>query len=251
MRKNIIAGNWKMNMSVSEAEDLVKDLKFNLKEADDTEVVLCPPFTMLLGVNEIIKDSPIKLGAQDVFWEAEGAYTGEISPPMLKDVGCEFVIIGHSERRKYFNESDAVVNKKIKTALSFGLTPIVCVGETLEEKEKGIAEETVVGQITNGMAGISTEEMSRIIIAYEPIWAIGTGRTATPQVADGMHLIIRNQLSELYSSDFGANVSILYGGSVKPDNIDDLMKQENIDGALVGGASLNSKSFTRIVKFVK
>ena len=170
---------------------------------------------------------------------------------MIKDVGCEFVILGHSERRKYFNESNELINKKIKLALVFGLTSIVCVGETLEEKEKGVAEDTVINQLNNCFAGIPQDDMVKIVIAYEPVWAIGTGKTATPEVADGMHLVIRNQLSKLYSSKLSDSISILYGGSVKPDNIDSLMSQANIDGALVGGASLDSESFSRIVKFKK
>jgi triosephosphate isomerase len=251
VRKAIIAGNWKMNKTTREAVELVKRLKGNLQDAGGVKIVLCPPFTSLLSVHEIIKDSPIRLGAQNIYWEKEGAYTGETSAAMIKDVGCEFVIIGHSERRKYFNEDNGIVNKKIKLALLFGLIPIVCVGETLKEREKGIAEETVINQLTNGFAGLLEEDMRKLVIAYEPIWAIGTGRTATPEVADGMHLVIRNQLSKLYSSETSSNISILYGGSVKPENIDNLMDKENIDGALVGGASLDSKSFTRIVKFNK
>lgn len=249
MRKNIIAGNWKMNKTNQEAIELVSELKDRVSDVRDVEIIVCPPFTSLWSVNEVIKDTPIKLGAQNMFWEEEGAYTGEISPSMIKDVGGEFVIIGHSERRKYFEESDEVVNKKIKLALSSDLVPIVCIGETLEEREKGLAEKVVVEQLTNGLSGISLQDISKVILAYEPIWAIGTGKTATPEVADGMHLVVRNHLSNLYSSELSDAISILYGGSVKPDNVDDLMRQENIDGALVGGASLDSESFARIVKF--
>jgi triosephosphate isomerase len=249
MRKSIIAGNWKMNKTNQEAIELVSELKDRVIGVEDVEIILCPPFTSLFSVNEVIKDSPIKLGAQNMFWEEEGAYTGEISPSMIKNLGGEFVIIGHSERRKYFEESDEIVNKKIKLALSSGLVPIVCIGETLEQREQGIAEKTVIDQLTNGLSGVSQTDASKLILAYEPIWAIGTGKTATPEVADGMHSVIRNHLVELYSSELSDAISILYGGSVKPDNIDDLMKQENIDGALVGGASLNSESFACIVKF--
>ncbi|MCK4904650.1 triose-phosphate isomerase [bacterium] len=251
MRKNIIAGNWKMYKTTQEAVQLAENLKKSLALVQDVEVILCPTYTSLLSVHEVIKDSPIKLGSQNIYPEKEGAYTGEISPVMIKDVGCEFVIIGHSERRKYFHETDELINKKIKLALSIGLTPIVCVGETLEEREKGVAEDTVINQITNGLVGISQEDMLKIIIAYEPVWAIGTGKTATPDVADGMHLVIRTQLSKIYSSVVSDSISILYGGSVKPDNVDILMSQENIDGALVGGAALNSESFSRIVQFKK
>lgn len=249
MRRTIIAGNWKMYKTTKEAAELAKRLKENLKNIQGRMVILCPPFTSLLSVHGIIKNSPIKLGAQNISWEKEGAYTGEISPSMIKDVGCEFVIIGHSERRKYFNENDAIVNKKIKLAISSGLTPIVCVGETLEERESGVAEDTVINQLDNGFVNISEEDMSKLVIAYEPVWAIGTGKTATPEIADGMHLVIRNQLSKLYSTELSNNISILYGGSVKPDNVDSLMSQENIDGALVGGAALDSESFNRIVNF--
>lgn len=251
MRKTVIAGNWKMYKTNTEATLLVRDLEKILKNTQNVEVVLCPPFTSLLSVHEIIKDSPIKLGAQNIYYEKEGAYTGEISPSMIKDVGCEFVILGHSERRKYFHEDDEVINKKIKLTLVSGLVPIVCVGETLEEREKGAAEDTVINQINKCFVGVSENYMSRLIIAYEPVWAIGTGKTATPEVANSMHLVIRNQLSKLYSSELSSGISILYGGSVKPDNVDSLMAQENIDGALVGGASLNSNSFSRIVNFKK
>ena len=251
MRKNIIAGNWKMNKTNQEAVQLVNTLKENLKDTQNTEVVLCPPFTSLLSVYEILKTSPIKLGAQNIYFEREGAYTGEISPLMIKNVGCEFVILGHSERRKYFKEDDGIINKKIKLALSSGLTPIVCVGETLEEREKGVAEDTVTTQVRNCFTDITEDNMSKLVIAYEPVWAIGTGKTATPEVADGMHFVIRNQLSKLFSSNLSDSISVLYGGSVKPDNIDILMAQENIDGALVGGASLDSASFSRIVQFKK
>jgi triosephosphate isomerase len=250
MRRTIIAGNWKMYKTTKEAIKLTRKLKENLKNIRGMEVVLCPPFTSLLSVYEIIKNTPnIKLGAQNISWEKEGAYTGEISPSMIKDVGCEFVIIGHSERRKYFNEDDSIVNKKIKLAISFGLTPIVCVGETLEERERGEALDTVINQINKGFVGIPQEDMRKLVIAYEPVWAIGTGRTATPEIANGMHLVIRKRLSKLYSSKLSDSISILYGGSVKPDNIDSLMGQVNIDGVLVGGASLDSESFERIVNF--
>lgn len=251
MRKKIIAGNWKMYKTTSEAVKLAKSLKEKISNVQDVTVVLCPTFTSLSSVYEVIKNSSIKLGAQNIYYEKEGAYTGEISPAMIKDVGCEFVILGHSERRKYFHEDDVIVNKKIKMALNFDLTPIVCVGETLEEREKGIAEGTVINQIEKDLVNISTEDMLKLVIAYEPVWAIGTGKTATPEIADGMHFVIRTQLSKMYSSDLSGSISILYGGSVKPDNVDVLMSQKNIDGALVGGAALDSESFSRIVQFKK
>jgi len=249
MRKKIIAGNWKMYKTTQEAVHLAESLKRAFAKTQNTVVVLCPPFTSLSSVGAVIKNTPVKLGAQNIYPEKEGAYTGEISPLMIKDVGCEFVIIGHSERRKYFHEDDAIINKKIKTALSFGLTPIVCIGETLEEREKGVAEDTVINQTEKGFADISEADMLKLVIAYEPVWAIGTGKTATVDVADGMHAVIRKTLSKLYSLDLSENISILYGGSVKPDNVDSLMSQKNIDGALVGGASLDSESFLRIVNF--
>ncbi|MDD5454796.1 MAG: triose-phosphate isomerase [Candidatus Ratteibacteria bacterium] len=251
MRKKIIAGNWKMYKTTREAVQLAENLKKSLVNIKNTIVVLCPPFTSLFSVGQAIKNSTIKLGAQNIYYEKEGAYTGEISPLMIKDVGCQFVIIGHSERRKYFNETDAIINKKIKTALNFGLTPIFCVGETLDQREKGIAESTVISQVEKGLMDMNEEDVLKLVIAYEPVWAIGTGKTATPDVADGMHSVIRKSLSKLYSSDLSNNISILYGGSVKPDNIDALMSQENIDGALVGGASLDSAGFSRIVQFKK
>ncbi len=240
-----------MYKTTQEAIQLAENLKESLVNTKDTVVVLCPPFTSLFSVSQVIKNSKIKLGAQNIYYEKEGAYTGEVSPLMIKNVGCQFVIIGHSERRKYFHETDAIINKKIKIALSFGLTPIFCVGETLDQREKGIAEDTVINQIGQGLVAISAEDVLKLVIAYEPVWAIGTGKTATPDVADGMHSVIRKSLSKLYSSDLSNNISILYGGSVKPDNIDVLMSQENIDGALVGGASLDSGSFSRIVQFKK
>ena len=251
MRKTIIAGNWKMHKTTQEAIELAKKLKMNLEKIEGTEVVLCPPFTSLKSVYEVIKDSPIRLGAQNIFWKEEGAYTGEISPSMIKDVGCDFVILGHSERRKYFNEDERIINRKIRLVFTFELIPIVCIGENLEEREKGLAEEIVIKQMNNCFAQIPEKNMYELIIAYEPVWAIGTGRTATPEVADEMHQVIRNQILKLFSSSVASHISILYGGSVNPENIDDLMRQENIDGVLVGGASLNSKAFSRIVKFKK
>ncbi|HIE44356.1 MAG TPA: triose-phosphate isomerase [Candidatus Omnitrophica bacterium] len=250
MRRTVIAGNWKMHKTIQEATELVEKLKQNLIDVTGKEVVLCPPFTALSSVHEIIKDTHIKLGAQNIFWEAEGAFTGEISSTMIKEAGCEFVIIGHSERRKYFGENGAVVNKKIKLAFSSELSPIFCVGETLKERENGLAEETVIKQVNDGLVGIVEESLERLIIAYEPVWAIGTGKTATPEVAESMHRLIRSHLSQIYSSNLSDMVPILYGGSVKPENIDSLMHQEDIDGVLVGGASLESESFTRIVKFM-
>jgi len=248
MRKPLIAGNWKMHKTINEAIDLATGIKRQLLDFDKVDIVLCPPFTSLNSVYEVILDTSIKLGAQDMFWENEGAYTGEVSGPMLKDCGCEFVIIGHSERRKYFGETDETVNKKVKAALECGLTPIVCVGETLDEREAGKMESVVETQLKGAFGDISEKDMEKVIIAYEPVWAIGTGKTATPQEAEDMHRFIRTWLKEKFSQDVAAGIIILYGGSVKPANIADLMAGENIDGALVGGASLKVDSFVEIVK---
>jgi triosephosphate isomerase len=200
-------------------------------------------------VAKAIKGSSIKLSAQDMYWEAEGAFTGEVSPLMLKDVGCEYVIIGHSERRTYFSETNETVNKKVKAAHAHSLKPIVCVGERLEERESGITKDVVRDHVVNGLAGITEEQMLSTVIAYEPVWAIGTGKTATPEQAQEVHGFIRGLLAEIYSSDVAEAVRIQYGGSVKPNNIAELMAQPDIDGGLIGGASLDADSFAQIVKF--
>jgi len=212
---------------------------------------LCPPFTTLSEICEVLEGSNISLGAQDLFWQASGAYTGEISAPLLKDAGCAYVIIGHSERRQYFHETDEAVNKKLKYALEFGLTPIVCVGELLEERDAGRTNEVVAAQIKGSLAGLTPEDMEKIVIAYEPIWAIGTGRTATPQQAEEVHKFIRGVVAGIFSNETSDAVRIQYGGSVKADNISELMKEPDIDGALVGGASLSVESFAQIVKNAK
>lgn len=247
-RKPFIAGNWKMHKTISEAVELVKALKGASLELTDAELVVIPPFTALNEVRRVIAESPIQLGAQNIFWEERGAFTGEISPPMLKDSGCQYVVIGHSERRQYFGEIDETVNKKIKAALAHELTPIMCIGESLEEREKGKTIEKVEGQISSGLESMGKEEMSRIIIAYEPIWAIGTGLTATPDQAEEVHNFIRDKLEEKYGKETASCAIILYGGSVKPANTYDLLKERNINGALVGGASLEADSFIQIAK---
>ncbi|MEW5692508.1 MAG: triose-phosphate isomerase [Candidatus Hydrogenedentota bacterium] len=249
MRRPVIAGNWKMYKTISEALELVRQLKVRVSDCKDRDIVVCPSFTALRSVYEIIKDSNIKLGAQNLYPQKEGAYTGEISPVMLKDVGCDYVILGHSERRTYIKETDEFINKKVKIALSIGLTPIVCIGETLEQREKGLTESIVKTQFEGSFAGLDKEMVLKIIIAYEPVWAIGTGKTATPEDADYVQGFIRGLIKNRYDEETAANVRIQYGGSVKPENIDELMKKENIDGVLVGGASLNFESFVRIVKF--
>jgi triosephosphate isomerase len=251
MRKPIIAGNWKMNKTLSEAVDFVRQLKPLVADVRDIEIIVAPPFTALQAISREIEGSTIELAAQDVFWEASGAYTGEISPIMLKDVGCRHVIIGHSERRQYFGETNESVQKKIKASLAMGLHPIICVGEALEEREAGRTFDMVKNQVIQCLEGFSPDEMERMTVAYEPIWAIGTGKTATPQQAEEVHAFIREQLAQITNRQVSEEVRIQYGGSVNPDNISDLMVQPNIDGALVGGASLKAESFSRIVKFKK
>jgi len=248
MRKIIIAGNWKMNKTSLEAMELVNLLKRELADISKVDIVVCPPFTTLSEINDLINETLIGLGAQDLYWEDAGAFTGEVSAPMLKAVGCAYVIIGHSERRQYFGETDQTVNKKIKAALAHELTPIVCIGERLDERESGQTFDVVKTQCTGSFADLSAEEMNRVIIAYEPIWAIGTGKTATPEQAQEVHYYIREFFKDKYSEETAAGLRIQYGGSVKPDNTEALMSQPDIDGALVGGASLKSDSFVQIIK---
>lgn len=246
-RKKIIAGNWKMNKSIADAESLASDLKRDLADCRDVDIVLCPPFTALRVVGEKISDSHIKLGAQNMHWESNGAFTGEISPNMLRDLFCRYVILGHSERRSYFHETDEMVNRKTKAALAANLQPIVCVGETLEERDGGHAKNVVKKQVENSLAGLA-DELKMVIVAYEPVWAIGTGRNATPEQAQEMHLFIRETLKAMAGEEISETVRIQYGGSVKPNNAQELMKQPDIDGALVGGASLEARSFVEIVR---
>jgi len=248
MRKTIIAGNWKMYKTVTQAIELTNGLKRNLFDIEGVEIVVCPPFSSLDEVSEVILESNIKLGAQNMHWEDEGAFTGEVSPLMLKDLGCKYVILGHSERRQYFSETNEIVNKKVKSALKNGLTPIVCVGERIEERKANKTFEVVKDHVKNSLKDLSKEELNKIVIAYEPVWAIGTGLTATPQQAQEVQNFIRKLLTELSDSETANNITIQYGGSVKPDNIEDLIKEKDIDGALVGGASLKIDSFTEIVR---
>lgn len=251
MRKPLIAGNWKMNKIPREATELVQALKDRVGEIDGVDIVLIPPFTALETVYRLIKGSKLSLGAQNMHWEEKGAYTGEVSAFMIKETGCQYVIIGHSERRQYSGETNETVNKKIKSALKFDLIPIVCVGERLEERKKGETFQVVESHVREGLAGLSQEEVLRIVIAYEPVWAIGTGRTATPQQANEVHAFIRQLLGDIYREDIAHQVRILYGGSVKPDNTLALMAEPEIDGALVGGASLDAQSFSEIVQRVR
>lgn len=249
MRKKVIAGNWKMNNDLHGTVSLISDLKKELNGKNvEAEVIICPPFTSLETASTLLKDSVIKLGAQNMYFEESGAFTGEVSVSMLKSVGCEYVILGHSERRTIFNESDQVINKKIKTAIKFGLKPIFCIGETLEEREKGITFKVVETQIQNGLKDLSESDLSNLIIAYEPVWAIGTGRNATPQQAQEVHQFIRGLISKLYSANFARQLVIQYGGSVKADNAKELLSQPDIDGALVGGACLKADSFIKIIE---
>lgn len=249
MRKPVFGGNWKMNKMVKESIEAVKQLKEELGDVERVEVAIFPSYTSLWAVKKIIEDSRIGLGAQNMYWGEKGAYTGEVSPHMLLDAGCKYVILGHSERRQYFGETDAGVNRKIKAALSLGLTPVVCVGESLKEREAGRAEEVVESQVKKCLEGLDLQQIKKLIIAYEPVWAIGTGKIATPHQAQEMHSFIRGILEELWGKKICSSTRIQYGGSVKPENIKDLMKQPDIDGALVGGASLIINSFVKIVKY--
>ena len=248
-RQPIIAGNWKMNKTSTEACDLAAKLIPLLADVQDREIILAPPFTALRTVGGAIKGTNMALSAQNLFWEDKGAYTGEISAEMLLDLGCRYVIIGHSERRRYFGETDDTVNKKTHHAMKKGLLPIVCVGESLSEREAGKANEVIARQLLGAFKGMTADEMLKIIIAYEPVWAIGTGKTATPEQAEDVHEFIRRKISTMYSSDIADPLRIQYGGSVTPQNVSSLMAMPDIDGALVGGASLNPESFAALVKF--
>lgn len=248
MRKPIIAGNWKMNNTIKEALELVEEIKATSLNID-VEAVVCVPYTSLTSVKQAIEGTNIKLGAQNMHWEASGAFTGEISPLMLKEIGIHYCIIGHSERRQYFNETDDTVNKKLKSALSHDILPIVCVGETLEEREENRAEEVVKSQVTKGFEGISGEEIKNIVIAYEPIWAIGTGKTASSDDANAMCAFIRETIGGIYDDQLKDIIRIQYGGSVKPSNVKELMDKSDIDGALVGGASLKADDFVKLINF--
>ena len=248
MRKPIIAGNWKMNKTLKEALEMVEELKPVVKDAR-CEVVVCPPFVCLAQVAEAVKGTNIKVGAQNMHFEESGAYTGEVSPAMLRELDIEYVIIGHSERRQYFNETDESVNKKVKAALKHRLIPIVCCGESLEEREDEVTREVLGKQIRIGLKGFTEDNIGKIIVAYEPIWAIGTGRTATDEQANEAIAYIRSVIAAMYGKETADKVRIQYGGSVKPATIKAQMKQSDIDGALVGGASLNASDFAAIVNY--
>ena len=246
MRKKLIAGNWKMNKDVEESIKLVNILKSSQLNKD-VDVLVCPPFTSLYPVIHELKNSSIKVGAQNMHFENSGAFTGEISPPMLKNIGVEYVIIGHSERRQHFGETDQLVNKKVKAALKNGLKPILCVGESLEQREAGAEKETVRNQLIKDLDGI--REGLNIVVAYEPIWAIGTGRNATSAQANEMSSFIRSVLGDVFTADIADNIVIQYGGSVKASNAKEILEQSDIDGALVGGASLMADEFIKIINF--
>jgi triosephosphate isomerase len=249
MRRPIIAGNWKMNKTNTEAIALVETLIPLVKGVSEVEIVVCPTFTALSDVGKLVLGTNIELGAQDVYFEEKGAFTSQISCEMLKDVGCTYVIIGHSERRQYFHETDESVNKKVKMALSNGFKVIVCVGEKLKEREEDKTKDVVEKQVKGALKDISKEQMESIVIAYEPIWAIGTGKTATPKQAQEVHAFIRKILRDKYGPETANMVRIQYGGSVKPDNVSDLMVMADIDGGLIGGAALEAESFSKIIKY--
>ena len=248
MRKTIIAGNWKMYKTPLEAIELVNLLKRDLSDVMEVEIVVCPPFTALADVRDILTESNIAVGAQNLYWEDQGAFTGEVSGPMLKALDIKYVIIGHSERRQFFGETDATVNQRIKAALQNSLLPIVCIGENLKEREAGKTFDVVRKQLHGSLAGLTQEQMEKIVLAYEPVWAIGTGKTATPEQAQEVHQFIREELAKIFGEELASEIRIQYGGSVKPENITELISQPDIDGALVGGASLKHDSFTQIVK---
>ena len=249
MRRPLIAGNWKMNENIAESVELVSQLREMVSDVSEVEIVVAPPYTALGSVADAIKGSNIFLSAQNIFWEESGAFTGEVAPLMLKDIGCQYAIVGHSERRQYFGETNETVNKRLKAALKVSLAPIVCVGEVLEEREAEKTLDVIEQQLKEGLNGLSADEMEKVVIAYEPVWAIGTGKTATPDQAQEIHQFIRKLITQIFSKEVAEGTRILYGGSVKPDNVDQLMSQKDIDGALVGGASLKAGSFARIVKF--
>ena len=248
MRKPIIAGNWKMTMSIAEAREFVAAIKDKVT-GTDVEAVLCVPFTMLKDVKEVTTGTNIKVGAQNMHFEESGAFTGEISPSMLKELAVDYVIIGHSERRQYFNETDETVNKKVLKALEHDILPILCCGETLEQRDAEKTKDVVKGQVEKGLAGVGNADLINVVIAYEPIWAIGTGKTATSAQANEVITYIRKVVADMFDADLAAKVRIQYGGSVKPANVAEIMNESDIDGALVGGASLDPESYLGLVHF--
>ncbi len=249
MRTKVLAANWKMFKTPDQTRDFFRDFLPLVADHTRDEIVVCPPYTDVDAAIGAAKGSNVAIGVQNVHWKADGAYTGEISAPMLLCLGITHVIVGHSERRQYFGETDDTVNLRLKTALESGLTPICCVGEVLEEREAGLTDDVLRRQCVRAFHAISAKKATKMIVAYEPVWAIGTGKTATPEMAAEAHALIRHEAAEIFGDEFAQNLRILYGGSVKPDNVTSLMAQEEIDGALVGGASLDPKSFAAIVKY--
>jgi len=249
VRNPIIGGNWKMNKGTpSEAIEMLEELISLVKKIDSVDIVIVPPFTVLFSAIQTVKNTNIMVGAQNMYYEEKGAFTGEVSPVFLKELGCKYVILGHSERRDIFNESDDLINKKLKKALKAGLNPIVCIGEHLEERETGRTKDVIENQFKLTFKDLKSEELNRVTIAYEPIWAIGTGKTATPEQAEEIHIFIRELIASIYGKNTAETVRIQYGGSIKPTNAKEIFKKENIDGGLVGGASLQSKSLYEIIK---
>lgn len=247
-RRYFIAGNWKMNKTSSEAATLAKGVVEAVGNVKSVDIAVCPTFTSLESVSKVVSGSTVKLGAQNMYFEKSGAFTGEISADMLKELGCEYVILGHSERREYFKECDCLINKKLKAALAAGIKPILCVGETLGQREAGQTINVVSSQTKGGLEAISSADAANVVIAYEPVWAIGTGKTATPEMAQEVHSEIRKVLTSLFGADTAESMQILYGGSMKPENADELLAQKDIDGGLIGGAALKADSFASLVK---
>jgi triosephosphate isomerase len=249
MRTPLIAGNWKMNLTIKDSVKLISELKEKVADVSNREILVCPSFTTLFAVNEVVSGTNIKLGSQNICYEDKGAFTAEISPSMLKEVGCSYAIVGHSERRHVFEETNDMINLRLKNGIKNGFNVILCVGETLEERENNETSDVIVEQIQIGLKDVNEVDMTNVVIAYEPVWAIGTGKTASPSQAQEVHAMIRKLIEDMFNDGLSESIRILYGGSVKPDNAKELMSQEDIDGALVGGASLDAESFSKIVHF--
>ncbi len=249
-RRPLVAGNWKMHTTIQEARKLAEAVVKAGADVIDRDIMIAPPFTALSAVFEIVRGSPsVRLAAQNICWAEKGAFTGEISPVMLKDAGCSMAIIGHSERRHVFGEDDAMINKRVLGAFEFELVPVFCIGETLDEREAGKTMEILENQMRSGLAGVTADQAQTVVVAYEPVWAIGTGKTATVEQAQEVHAFLRGLLVSMFEKNIATQIRILYGGSVNPENVDALMSQEDVDGALVGGASLKAESFDRIIHF--
>jgi triosephosphate isomerase (TIM) len=251
MRRPLIAGNWKLHKTLEEALELVNEIKLGTENIGDVDIAVAPVFTALSVARAALAGSRVALAAQNCYPENKGAFTGEVSPALLKDIGCRYIIVGHSERRQLFGEDSAFINRKVKAVIQEGLDVILCVGETLEERQADTTFDILTSQIKEGLQDVSAEAMRQVVIAYEPVWAIGTGKTATPEQAEEVHAFIRNLLADIFNAEVAQGTRILYGGSVKPDNVDNLMSKPNLDGALVGGASLKSEDFIRIANFQK